>query len=96
MVDPIPGDHIRVKVNGYYHHGIYIGNEEVVHLDFIVGRTDSSVDIIVVLLGLGVGHRQIYPPVVRSKFVFRNRSFCCPCNGHKGKNRIPGTNTPGI
>ncbi len=30
MVDPIPGDHIRVKVNGYYHHGIYIGNDEVV------------------------------------------------------------------
>ena len=30
MVDPIPGDHIRVYINGYYHHGIYIGNDEVV------------------------------------------------------------------
>ncbi len=25
-----PGAHIRVKTNGYYHHGIYIGNNEVV------------------------------------------------------------------
>ena len=30
MIDPIAGDHIRVLVNGYYHHGIYIGNDEVV------------------------------------------------------------------
>lgn len=30
MVDPIAGDHIRVHVNGYYHHGIYIGNDEVI------------------------------------------------------------------
>ena len=25
-----PGAHIRVKTNSYYHHGIYIGNNEVV------------------------------------------------------------------
>ena len=30
MIDPIPGDHIRVLTNWYYHHGIYIGNDEVV------------------------------------------------------------------
>ncbi len=30
MTDPIPGDHIRVSINGYYHHGIYIGNDEVI------------------------------------------------------------------
>ena len=28
MIDPIPGDHIRVLTNGYYHHGIYIGNDD--------------------------------------------------------------------
>ena len=31
MVDPIPGDHIRVKVNGYYHHGIYADDFCVFH-----------------------------------------------------------------
>lgn len=30
MTDPVPGDHIRVSTNGYYHHGIYIGNDEVI------------------------------------------------------------------
>lgn len=30
MIDPVLGDHIRVLINGYYHHGIYIGNDEVV------------------------------------------------------------------
>lgn len=26
-----PGDHIRVKRTFYYHHGIYVGNDEVIH-----------------------------------------------------------------
>ena len=30
MIDPIPGDHIRVAYRNYYHHGIYIGDEKVV------------------------------------------------------------------
>lgn len=30
MIEPNPGDHIRVKLKGYYHHGIYIGNDEVI------------------------------------------------------------------
>lgn len=30
LVDLYPGCHIRVKVNNYYHHGIYIGGGEVV------------------------------------------------------------------
>ena len=31
MIDPYIGAHIRVQVNSsYYHHGIYIGNDEVV------------------------------------------------------------------
>ena len=25
------GDHIRVKRTGYYHHGVYIGDNEVIH-----------------------------------------------------------------
>ena len=30
LVDLYPGAHIRVKIKNYYHHGIYIGNDEVV------------------------------------------------------------------
>lgn len=30
MVEPVLGDHIRVAYRGYYHHGIYIGNDEVI------------------------------------------------------------------
>lgn len=30
MVEPVPGDHIRVAYRNYYHHGIYIGNDEVI------------------------------------------------------------------
>ena len=26
-----PGDHIRVKRDHYYHHGIFVGNGEVIH-----------------------------------------------------------------
>ena len=28
-----PGAQVRVRRNGYYHHGIYIGNGEIVHFD---------------------------------------------------------------
>lgn len=30
MIEPNIGDHIRVKCNQIYHHGIYIGNNEVI------------------------------------------------------------------
>ena len=30
LIDLYPGAHIRVKCDSYYHHGIYIGNGEVV------------------------------------------------------------------
>ena len=30
MVEPVLGDHIRVAYRNYYHHGIYIGNDEVI------------------------------------------------------------------
>lgn len=30
LITPIKGDHIRVKSNQLYHHGVYIGDEEVV------------------------------------------------------------------
>ena len=30
LIEPVKGDHIRVKSNQLYHHGIYIGNDEVV------------------------------------------------------------------
>ena len=28
-----PGAQVRVRRSGYYHHGIYIGNGEMVHFD---------------------------------------------------------------
>lgn len=30
MVEPTLGDHIRVAYRNYYHHGIYVGNDEVI------------------------------------------------------------------
>ena len=30
MIEPIKGDHIRVKTEQLYHHGIYIGDEQVI------------------------------------------------------------------
>ena len=30
LIDPYPGAHIRTKMGEIYHHGIYIGNDEVV------------------------------------------------------------------
>ena len=38
MIEPVPGDHIRVLVKGYYHHGIYIGNDEVATYTGTVNR----------------------------------------------------------
>lgn len=30
MISPYPGAHIRVQVNGIYHHGIYVNDEEII------------------------------------------------------------------
>ena len=30
MIEPVKGDHIRVKSNQLYHHGIYLGDEQVI------------------------------------------------------------------
>ena len=30
LIEPVKGDHIRVKSNQLYHHGIYLGDEEVI------------------------------------------------------------------
>ena len=48
MIEPIPGDHIRVESNGYYHHGIYIGCEEVVQfgLPFDMYQDHSLIKVI--------------------------------------------------
>lgn len=34
LIDLYPGAHIRVKSHAYYHHGIYIGNDEVVQFGY--------------------------------------------------------------
>lgn len=31
VTNPEPGDHIRVFLDGFYHHGIYCGNNRVIH-----------------------------------------------------------------
>lgn len=48
MVDPKPGDHLRVKTGDVYHHAIYIGNGEVVQfgLPFNYLTDASSVKVI--------------------------------------------------
>ena len=48
MIEPIPGDHIRVESNGYYHHGIYIGNNEVIQfgLPFDMFKDHKDIKII--------------------------------------------------
>lgn len=30
MIEPLPGDHIRVHFKEFYHHGIYIGDDRVI------------------------------------------------------------------
>lgn len=48
MKDPYPGAHIRVKINNLYHHGIYIGNDEVVQfgLPFDMYRPKEEVKVV--------------------------------------------------
>ena len=48
MVAPYPGAHIRVQIQSIYHHGIYIGDEEVVQfgLPFDMLRPKEEVKVI--------------------------------------------------
>lgn len=48
LIDLYPGAHIRVKVKNYYHHGIYIGNGEVVQFGhpFNVSEKPENVKVI--------------------------------------------------
>lgn len=48
LIDLYPGAHIRVKVNNFYHHGIYIGNGEVVQfgLPFDMYTDSESVKVL--------------------------------------------------
>lgn len=46
--EPYPGAHIRVQINQIYHHGIYIGNDEVIQfgLPFDIYRPKDEVKVI--------------------------------------------------
>lgn len=49
MIDPYPGAHIRVKVGKFYHHAIYIGNDEVVQFGYpsdIFNESQKNIKII--------------------------------------------------
>lgn len=61
------GDHIRVKRDHYYHHGIYVGNDEVVHytgLNSDAFATPEQVEVRVTsvefFLRDGVGEHAVY------------------------------------
>ena len=47
MLDPTPGDHIRVKIGSLYHHGIYIGDDKVIQfghpLNFLTAASEIKV-----------------------------------------------------
>ena len=46
--EPYPGAHIRVQIGEIYHHGIYIGNDEVVQfgMPFTLGNMKSDIKVI--------------------------------------------------
>ena len=48
LIDLYPGAHIRAKVNSFYHHGIYIGNDEVVQfgLPFEMYKNNDEVKVL--------------------------------------------------
>lgn len=48
LADPYPGAHIRVKTGSFYHHGIYIGNDEVVQFGYPFNYTQDPKSVIVV------------------------------------------------
>lgn len=48
LINLYPGAHIRVKINNFYHHAIYIGNGEVVQfgLPFDMYKENSDVKVL--------------------------------------------------
>lgn len=48
LVDLYPGAHIRVKISNFYHHGIYIGNGEVVQFGYPNNISEDPKDVKVV------------------------------------------------
>lgn len=47
MVEPALGDHIRVAYRNYYHHGIYIGNDEVIEFGAASAVLKPAKDVVV-------------------------------------------------
>ena len=47
MVEPVLGDHIRVAYRNYYHHGIYIGNDEVIEFGVASAVLKPAKDVVV-------------------------------------------------
>lgn len=47
LIDLYPGAHIRVKMNNFYHHGIYIGNSEVVQFGYPDNVYQDPNDVVV-------------------------------------------------
>ena len=47
MVEPVLGDHIRVAYRNYYHHGIYIGNDEVIEFGAASAVLKPAKDVVV-------------------------------------------------
>ena len=47
LIDPYPGAHIRTKVGEIHHHGIYIGNDEVVQFGLPSDAFTLKKDIVV-------------------------------------------------
>ena len=43
--EPYPGAHIRVQVGQIYHHGIYVGNDEVVQFGLPFDLTNIAKDV---------------------------------------------------
>lgn len=48
LIDLHPGAHIRVKVKNYYHHGIYIGNDEVVQFGHPFNVNEDPKNVLVI------------------------------------------------
>lgn len=48
LIDLYPGAHIRVKIKNYYHHGIYIGNNEVVQFGHPFNANEDPNNVFVI------------------------------------------------
>ncbi len=72
-----PGDQIRVARKGYYHHGIYIGNDEVIHYTSLLGDIANPNDIKVMKTSLDFFLKDGYPEVraytLKEKCHLRNK-----------------------